>query len=137
MLKPIDRPPVRKIWEDCPIETPLNRTWMRTDTPRYRRAAWLYRVNTGHAGKVPFGPNERAFFAWAAERCAEVGPSKATHDRRRNKFKQFPEVAHDVANALSHLPRSKWMLAIQTAWNDAHQNVGLKIESMRAAYMAS
>jgi hypothetical protein len=29
------------------------------------------------------------------------------------------------------------MLAIQTAWNDAHQNVGLKIESMRAAYMAS
>lgn len=137
MLNTIDRQPVRKIWDDCPIETPLNRTWMRVCTPRYRRTAWLHAVNSGRAATVPFGPAERAFFAWATDRCAEVGPSKATHDRKRRGFADEEEVVWRVASALSHLPRSKWMRAVKDAWNQAHMNTELKFMSMSEAYMAS
>jgi hypothetical protein len=114
-----------KIWEDCPFDTPLNLTRGSVNTPRARRAAWLRSVNSGRAAKVPFGDAERQFFSWASERCAEVGPFKATHDRKRVGFRSYCEVVWELSRSLAHLKRSKWVDAIEEAWEDATEVVGL------------
>ena len=105
-----------KIWEDCPIQTPLNETGHKCRSERERKQAWLFMVNSGAASKVPFGDAEREFFAWASERCAGVS---VTPNRQNEKRENTATARWAISRALASVPRKEWLWFFERGFADA------------------